>query len=64
MSDILPRSSMISLQDSLIKNGKTMDNEYMSPKIQIVRIFLDSAVLSASVKEPVLEDFNVSEGEW
>jgi hypothetical protein len=55
---------MISLQDSLIKNGKTMDNEYISPKIQIVRIFLESAILSASVKEPVLEDFDVSDGEW
>ena len=55
---------MISLQDSLIKNGKTMDNEYISLKIQIVRIFLESAILSASVKEPVLEDFDVSDGEW
>ena len=41
-----------------------MDNEYISPKIQIVRIFLDSAVLSASVMNPELEDFNVSDGHW
>ena len=41
-----------------------MNTEYISPEVETVTFFLDSAVLSASVKEPVLEDFNVSDGEW
>ena len=36
----------------------------MSPDIEMVTLSLDSAILSASVKDPELEDFNVSDGEW
>lgn len=41
-----------------------MNKEYISPKIQTVAFSLDSAILSVSVKDPVLEDFTVSDGEW
>ena len=41
-----------------------MNKEYMSPVIEMVTLSLDSAILSASVKDPELEDFNVSDGEW
>jgi hypothetical protein len=41
-----------------------MNKEYMSPDIEMVTLSLDSAILSASVKDPELEDFNVSDGEW
>lgn len=41
-----------------------MNTEYISPEVETVTFFLDSAVLSASVMNPELEDFNVSEGEW
>ena len=41
-----------------------MNKEYISPEILTVAFSLDSAILSASVKEPVLEDFYVSDGEW
>ena len=41
-----------------------MNKEYISPEIQTVAFSLDSAILSASVKDPVLEDFDVSEGQW
>ena len=36
----------------------------MSPDIEMVTLSLDSAILSASVKDPELEDFYVSDGEW
>ena len=41
-----------------------MNKEYISPKFEILMILLDSAVLSVSLMEPELEDFNVSDGEW
>ena len=41
-----------------------MNKEYISPEILIVKFFLNSTILSASVTNPELEDFNVSEGEW
>ena len=41
-----------------------MNKEYISPEIQTVAFSLDSAILSVSVKEPVLEDFDGSDGEW
>ena len=41
-----------------------MNKEYRSPDIEMVTLSLDSAILSASVKDPELEDFNVSDGEW
>ena len=41
-----------------------MNKEYISPEILIVKCFFDSTILSASVKEPVLEDLTVSDGEW
>ena len=41
-----------------------MNKEYISPEMETLMVLSDSAVLSVSVKEPVLEDFNVSEGEW
>lgn len=41
-----------------------MNKEYMSPEIEMVTLSLDSAILSASVKDPELEDFYVSDGEW
>ena len=47
-----------------MKDRMTMNKEYISPEILIVKFFFDSTILSASVKEPVLEDFDVSDGEW
>ena len=41
-----------------------MNKEYISPKIQTVAFSLDSAILSVSVTEPVLEEFDVSDGQW
>jgi hypothetical protein len=41
-----------------------MNKEYISPKIQTVALSLDSAILSVSVTEQVLEDLTVSDGEW
>ena len=41
-----------------------MNKEYISPKIEILMVLTDSAILSVSVKDPVLEDFTVSDGEW
>lgn len=41
-----------------------MNKEYISPKIQTVAFSLDSAILSVSVTEPVLEDFYVTDGQW
>ena len=41
-----------------------MNKEYMSPDIKMVTLSLDSAILSVSVTEPVLEDLTVSDGEW
>ena len=41
-----------------------MNKEYISPEVETVTFSLDSAILSVSVKEPVLEDFDVSDGEW
>ena len=40
-----------------------MNKEYMSPEIEMVTLSLDSAILSASVKDPELEDFYVRDGE-
>ena len=55
---------MINLQDSLIKNRETMMKEYISPEMEILMVLSDSAILSVSVAEPVLEDLTVSDGEW
>lgn len=41
-----------------------MNKEYISPEIDTVKLLFDSTILSASVTNPELEDFNVSEGEW
>ena len=41
-----------------------MNKVYISPEILTVAFSLDSAILSVSVKDPVLEDFTVSDGEW
>lgn len=41
-----------------------MNKEYISPEILTVAFSLDSAILSVSVTEPVLEDLTVSDGEW
>lgn len=55
---------MINLQDSLIKNREIMIKEYISPEMEILMVLSDSAILSVSVTEPVLEDLTVSDGEW
>ena len=41
-----------------------MNKEYISPEIKTVAFFLDSAILSVSETDPVLEDLTVSDGEW
>lgn len=41
-----------------------MIKEYISPKMETLMVLSDSAVLSVSVTEPVLEDLTVSDGEW
>ena len=41
-----------------------MNKEYISPEVGVVTFSLESAILSASVKDPVLEDFDVSDGQW
>ena len=41
-----------------------MNKEYISPKIQTVAFSLDSAILSVSEKEPAIEDFYVTDGQW
>ena len=41
-----------------------MNKEYISPEIKTVAFFLDSAILSVSEKDPVIEDFYVTDGQW
>ena len=41
-----------------------MNKEYISPKMEILMVLTDSAILSVSVTEPVLEEFDVSDGQW
>ena len=41
-----------------------MNKEYISPKMEILMVLTDSAILSVSVTEPVLEDFYVTDGQW
>ena len=40
----------------------SMNNEYIAPKMEITTILYASTILTVS--NPVLEDFDVSDGEW
>ena len=41
-----------------------MNKEYISPKMEILMVLTDSAILSVSVKNPAIEDFYVTDGQW
>ena len=39
-----------------------MKNEYITPQLDVLIILSETAILSVSV--PVMEDFDVSDGNW
>lgn len=39
-----------------------MKNEYTSPVVEIITVLSDAAILTVS--SPVIEDFEVGDGEW
>ena len=39
-----------------------MKNEYITPQLDVLIILSETAILSVS--EPVMEDFDVSDGSW
>ena len=41
-----------------------MKMEYISPRINVLDIQLETPVLAFSTDNPVIEDFEVSDGEW
>ena len=41
-----------------------MKKEYISPDMGIVEILAEMPILVASINEPQMEDFDVSDGEW
>ena len=42
----------------------SLNNIYITPKIEVVEIDFRGTMMAESLNTPLLEDFDVSDGEW